>query len=119
MTALIFNKKKHTVDDEGNTPLLWVIRDTTGYTGTKLGCGVALCGACTVHLNGDNYYDYPMVHLAEAPHVDVQIVQNTENPGGVGEPGTSPLAPAVANALFAATGTRVRSLPLVRHAFTA
>ena len=67
----------------------------------------------------NNFYDYPTVHSAEAPHMDVQIVQNTENPGGVGEPGTPPVAPAVANASFAATGTRVRSLPFVRHGFTA
>jgi len=53
MTELTLNKKKHTVDDEGDTPLLWVIRDTVGYTGTKFGCGVALCGACTVHVNGE------------------------------------------------------------------
>jgi len=53
MTELTVNKKKHIVDDEGDTPLLWVIRDTVGYTGTKFGCGVALCGACTVHVNGE------------------------------------------------------------------
>ncbi len=53
MTELTVNKKKFSVDDEGDTPLLWVIRDTVGYTGTKFGCGVALCGACTVHVNGE------------------------------------------------------------------
>ena len=53
MTELTVNKKKFRVDDEGDTPLLWVIRDTVGYTGTKFGCGVALCGACTVHVNGE------------------------------------------------------------------
>lgn len=86
------------------------------------GLTAALYGEITIdkgRVAQNNFYDYPMVHLAEAPHMDVQIVQNTENPGGVGEPGTPPLAPAVANALFAATGTRVRSLPLVRHGFTA
>ncbi len=46
------NGAEHTVDAEGDTPLLWVLRDILGMTGTKYGCGVAQCGACTVHLNG-------------------------------------------------------------------
>ena len=46
------NGKWHTVDIDGNMPLLWAIRDVLGLTGTKFGCGVAQCGACTVHLNG-------------------------------------------------------------------
>src|SRR3954447_346372 len=47
------NKKIHTVDVDPDTPLLWVLRDVIGLTGTKFGCGMALCGACTVHLNGN------------------------------------------------------------------
>jgi len=46
------NGGKQTVDVNPQTPLLWVLRDTLGMTGTKFGCGMALCGACTVHLNG-------------------------------------------------------------------
>ena len=46
------NGKNQTVDVAPDTPLLWVLRDTLGMTGTKFGCGKALCGACTVHLNG-------------------------------------------------------------------
>lgn len=46
------NGRRHSVDVAPNTPLLWVLRDTLGLTGTKFGCGVAQCGACTVHLNG-------------------------------------------------------------------
>jgi isoquinoline 1-oxidoreductase alpha subunit len=46
------NGADHSVDTEGDTPLLWVLRDLLGLTGTKFGCGVAQCGACTVHLNG-------------------------------------------------------------------
>ena len=42
----------HSVDVDGDTPLLWVLRDVLGFTGTKFGCGMALCGACTVHLDG-------------------------------------------------------------------
>ncbi|HUA52183.1 MAG TPA: (2Fe-2S)-binding protein [Candidatus Sulfotelmatobacter sp.] len=47
------NGKAHTVDVEPDTPLLWVIRENIGLTGTKYGCGVAQCGACTVHVNGE------------------------------------------------------------------
>ena len=46
------NGNDHEVDVDGDTPLLWVLRDNLGMTGTKFGCGKALCGACTVHLNG-------------------------------------------------------------------
>jgi isoquinoline 1-oxidoreductase subunit alpha len=47
------NGKAHKVDVAPDTPLLWVLRDTLGLTGTKYGCGIALCGACTVHMNGE------------------------------------------------------------------
>jgi aerobic-type carbon monoxide dehydrogenase small subunit (CoxS/CutS family) len=47
------NGKPRLVDVEPNMPLLWVLRDTLGMTGTKFGCGMALCGACTVHINGE------------------------------------------------------------------
>ena len=46
------NGADHEVDVDGDTPLLWVLRDVLGMTGTKFGCGMALCGACTVHLDG-------------------------------------------------------------------
>ena len=52
MIALSINGKSYNVDVESDTPLLWVIRDTVGLTGTKYGCGIAQCGACTVHING-------------------------------------------------------------------
>jgi isoquinoline 1-oxidoreductase subunit alpha len=52
MIPIIVNGKKHTVDASPDTPLLWVIRDRLGMTGTKYGCGIAQCGACTVHLEG-------------------------------------------------------------------
>ena len=60
-----------------------------------------------------NFGNYPMVKLAEAPVVETWIVPSTRAPGGVGEPGVPPVAPAVANALFALTGKRQRALPLV------
>jgi isoquinoline 1-oxidoreductase alpha subunit len=50
--AIDINGTSHSVDVDGDTPLLWVIRDVLGMTGTKFGCGVALCGACTVHIDG-------------------------------------------------------------------
>jgi isoquinoline 1-oxidoreductase alpha subunit len=53
MLRLDINGKVHEVDADPDTPLLWVIRDNIGLTGTKFGCGVAQCGACTIHLNGE------------------------------------------------------------------
>jgi len=50
--AIKVNGAVHQVDVDGDTPLLWVLRDVLGMTGTKFGCGMALCGACTVHLDG-------------------------------------------------------------------
>jgi isoquinoline 1-oxidoreductase alpha subunit len=50
--TLVVNGKRHTVDVPPDTPLLWVIREAIGLTGTKFGCGTAQCGACTVHLDG-------------------------------------------------------------------
>ena len=52
MISLKVNGKMYQVDVAGDTPLLWVIRENLGLTGTKYGCGISLCGACTVHMNG-------------------------------------------------------------------
>jgi isoquinoline 1-oxidoreductase alpha subunit len=52
MTSLTVNGRTYEVDVEPDTPLLWVLRDTLGLTGTKFGCGIAQCGACTVHIDG-------------------------------------------------------------------
>jgi len=52
MTSFALNGKPVEVDVDPATPLLWVLRDSLGLTGTKFGCGMALCGACTVHLDG-------------------------------------------------------------------
>ena len=51
--TLVVNGKRRTADVQPGTPLLWVLRDTLALTGTKFGCGMGLCGACTVHLNGE------------------------------------------------------------------
>lgn len=53
MITLTINKKPYTIDIDPDTPLLWVLRDTLDLVGTKYGCGVAQCGACVVHLNGE------------------------------------------------------------------
>ena len=53
MLKLSINGKSHQVDVEPEMPLLWVLRDQLGMTGTKFGCGIAQCGACTVHINGE------------------------------------------------------------------
>jgi isoquinoline 1-oxidoreductase subunit beta len=62
-----------------------------------------------------NFPDYEMVRLAETPEVEVHIVESDAPWGGAGEPGVPPVAPAVANAIFAATGIRIRELPLSKR----
>jgi isoquinoline 1-oxidoreductase beta subunit len=84
-------------------------------SGIVFGLSAALHGAITIR-NGrveqGNFNDYPVVRMDEMPVVEVHIVPSTEAPGGVGEPGTAPIAAAVTNAIFAATGTRIRRLPI-------
>ena len=53
MARLVINGQSHTIEVDPDTPLLWVIREQIGLTGTKYGCGIAQCGACTVHVDGD------------------------------------------------------------------
>ena len=53
MISITVNGKQHQLDVEPEMPLLWVIRDELGLTGTKFGCGISMCGACTVHVNGE------------------------------------------------------------------
>jgi len=59
-----------------------------------------------------NFHEFELLRIDEMPEVEVHIVESTESPGGAGEPGVPPLAPAVTNAIFAATGKRIRSLPI-------
>jgi CO/xanthine dehydrogenase Mo-binding subunit len=79
------------------------------------GLTAALYGEITIE-NGrvkqGNFNDYQMLRMREMPEIDVHIVINHEEPGGVGEPGVPPIAPAVANALFVLTGKRIRRLPI-------
>ena len=83
--------------------------------GVIFGISAALWGEITLdkgRVQQSNFHDYRVVRMSEAPVVEVHIVPSTEAPGGLGEPGTAALAPAVANAVFAATGRRVRKLPI-------
>jgi isoquinoline 1-oxidoreductase beta subunit len=69
-------------------------------------------------IDQSNFSDYPVARMNDAPvNVDVQIVESTAPPAGAGEPGVPPFAPALCNAIFAATGKRVRELPLTRNGF--
>ena len=83
--------------------------------GIVFGLSAALSGEITIE-NGQiqqaTFSDYPILTLAQTPSIEVYIVPSSESPRGVGEPGVPPIAPAVANAVFAATGKRLRSLPL-------
>jgi isoquinoline 1-oxidoreductase subunit beta len=84
-------------------------------SGIAFGLGAALHGEITFKdgkVEQSNFHDYPVLRLNEMPLVEVHIVPSTDKMGGVGEPGTPPIAPAVANAVFAATGKRLRQLPL-------
>lgn len=83
----------------------------------SIGFGLAAArhGAITLkegRVEQSNFHDYQVLRMNEMPAVEVHIVASAENPTGVGEPGVPPLAPALANALFAATGVRLRTLPL-------
>ncbi len=79
------------------------------------GLSAALSGEITIkngRVEQTNFHDYPVLRMGQAPQVETIIIASAEPPEGVGEPGTPPIAPAVANALFVLTGQRLRSLPL-------
>lgn len=82
MATLNINGKLVTVDVEAETPLLWVLRDHAGLTGTKYGCGVAQCGACTVHLDGAAMRSCVMPVSAITPEQKIVTIEGL----GVAEP---------------------------------
>ena len=88
--------------------------------GALWGLDMALFGEINIK-NGrvlqSNFHDYPVLRMRDTPPVDVHIVNSQEAPTGVGEPGTPPLPAALGNAIFAATGDRIRSLPLSKHGY--
>jgi len=83
--------------------------------GIVFGITAVLFGEITIkdgRVEQSNFNDYRMLRINEAPVVEVHLVKSTEVPGGIGEPGTSTVMPAVTNAIFAATGKRIRKLPV-------
>lgn len=83
--------------------------------GIVFGLSAVLWGEITFNdgkVEQSNFNDYRVVRMNEAPRIEVHIVQSGEAPGGIGEPGTAALAPAITNAIFAATGKRIRKLPI-------
>jgi isoquinoline 1-oxidoreductase beta subunit len=85
-------------------------------SGIVFGLTAALYGELTLEkgqIKQSNFHDYRMLRMDEMPAIDVHIVPSTGKMGGAGEPGVAPTAPALANALFAATGKRIRRLPIL------
>jgi isoquinoline 1-oxidoreductase beta subunit len=83
--------------------------------GIVYGLSATLKSEITIAKGGaaqSNFDDYPLLRIDEMPRVEVYVIPSTEKVGGVGEPGTPPIAPAVVNAIFAATGKRMRKLPV-------
>jgi isoquinoline 1-oxidoreductase beta subunit len=81
------------------------------------GLTAALYGAIGIEdgrVQPSNFHDYPLLRNEDAPRVHAIVLPSTEKPGGVGEPAVPLVAPALANAIFAATGQRIRSLPIVK-----
>lgn len=91
------------------------IIEAQAHSGVVFGMSAALYGELTFtdgKLDQSNFHDYQMVRMNECPEFEVHIVQNNEKSGGIGEPGVPCTAPAIANAIFAATGKPVRKLPI-------
>jgi isoquinoline 1-oxidoreductase beta subunit len=84
-------------------------------SGVIFGISAVLWGEITLdkgRVQQSNFDDYRVVRIDEAPKIDVEIIKSEADPGGIGEPGTSGLAPAVMNAVYAATGVRLRKTPI-------
>ena len=101
MRSLHINGRDVTVDVEDDTPLLWVIRDAIGLTGTKFGCGIGMCGACTVHIGGKR--DALLHHAACAAW---------PAPRSRRSKGSIPRAASAAEGLERAAGAAMRLLPV-------
>jgi len=87
-------------------------------SGVNFGVSAALWGEITLkngRVEQSNFHNYRVLRMSEAPAIEVHLVRNNEAPGGIGEPGTAVTGPALANAVFAVTGKRLRALPLERQ----
>jgi len=116
------------VDRSGtvNVPRVWCVVDCGIYVnpdtiraqmegGIVFGLSAALYGQITIadgRVEQSNFHDYRVLRMNEAPQIDVYLVKSAEAPGGIGEPGTSCVMPALTNAIYAATGKRIRKLPV-------
>ncbi len=137
---LTINDQPVELDADPQMPLLWLLRDELNLTAHQVrlrrgadalqvdwreqpagapdsgvGLTAALHGRIDIEagvVQQRNFPDYPLLALKDTPHIETHIAPSERHPGGVGEPGTPPIAPAVANALFALTRKRLRDLPL-------
>jgi isoquinoline 1-oxidoreductase subunit alpha len=82
MASLTINGRSYEIDAEPDTPLLWAIRENAGLTGTKYGCGVAQCGACTVHVDGQQVRSCSMA-LSEAIGKQITTIEGLASEGAV------------------------------------
>jgi isoquinoline 1-oxidoreductase beta subunit len=125
MITLTVNGKSQRVDAAPDIPLLWVIDCGIAVNpdqvkaqmegGAVYALTAALYGQITVDKGGvqqSNFDNYPMMRISEMPVVETHILDSGAAPGGLGEPGVPPVAPALCNAIFALTGKRVRTLPV-------
>lgn len=78
--TLKINNETHTVEADMDTPLLWVLRDNLGYVGTKYGCGVGQCGACTVHLDG-NAVRSCLLQVSQAEGKEITTIEGLSKDG--------------------------------------
>jgi CO/xanthine dehydrogenase Mo-binding subunit len=88
-------------------------------SGILFGLNAAMNGAITIkdgRVEQSNFHDYPLLRINEAPQINVHFIPSAEPPTGLGEVGVPPIAPAVANAVFKATGRRLRKLPFTLQA---
>ena len=88
-------------------------------SGIVFGLSAALYGEITIkdgRVEQTNFGDYRVLRINEAPQIEVHLVKSSEAPGGIGEPGTSCVMPALTNAIYAASGKRIRKLPVGEQA---
>jgi isoquinoline 1-oxidoreductase alpha subunit len=81
MKQLRINGKTHEVDADESTPLLWVIREQLGMTGTKYGCGIAVCGACTIHIDGKSVRSCVMPLSSVAEGAEITTIEGLSETG--------------------------------------